>query len=42
MNTAHLAPDTKLLSPWERQGEGGWPQASTAIKANLKGLGYEI
>jgi len=29
-----------LLSPWERLGEGCWPQASIAIRANLKGLGY--
>jgi hypothetical protein len=30
----------QLLSPWERLGEGCWPQASIAIKANLRGLGY--
>lgn len=40
------APETtrsaKLLSPWERLGEGCWPQANNAIKANLKGLGYEV
>jgi hypothetical protein len=29
-----------LLSPWERLGEGCWPQASITIKANLRGLGY--
>lgn len=28
------------LSPWERLGEGCWAQASIAIKANLRGLGY--
>ena len=31
---------SSLISPWERLGEGCWPQASTAIKANLRGLGY--
>ncbi len=29
-----------LLSHRERSGEGCWPQASIAIKANLRGLGY--
>jgi hypothetical protein len=42
---------SSLLSPWESPGEGCWPQASIAIKANLparrsaqreggRGLGY--
>ncbi len=34
---AQFAP---LFSLWERPGEGCWPQASIAIKANLRGLGY--
>ena len=45
-SSALKGPDTapaqfsSLLSPWERLGEGCWPQASTTIKANLRGLGY--
>ncbi|MFT5029628.1 MAG: hypothetical protein ACI9VS_002069 [Candidatus Binatia bacterium] len=31
----------QLLSPWERLGEGCWPQASIAINANMRGLGFE-
>ena len=40
MNTGHPTQSAELLSPWERLGEGCWPQASIAIRANLKGLGY--
>ena len=40
MNTAHPTQSAKLFSLWERPGEGCWPQASIAIKANLRGLGY--
>jgi hypothetical protein len=38
---AQFAEEAKpLLSHWERSGEGCWPQASIAIIANLRGLGY--
>ena len=40
MQSAHPTQSAKLLSLWERPGEGCWPQASIAIKANLRGLGY--
>ncbi len=40
MNTAHQTQSAKLLSLWERLGEGCRPQASIAIKANLRGMGY--
>ncbi len=40
MNPPESTQSAKLLSLWERQGEGCWPQASIAIKANLRGLGY--
>ncbi|MEI8294191.1 MAG: hypothetical protein WCG66_09410 [bacterium] len=40
MNAHETTQIAKLLSPWERLGEGCWPQASIAIKANLRGLGY--
>jgi hypothetical protein len=39
MNTTHPTQNAKLLSPWERLGEGCWSQASIKTKANLEGLG---
>ena len=51
MNALRTTPSAKLLSPWERLGEGSWLRAKIAInssrrsisakrEANLRGLGY--
>jgi hypothetical protein len=40
MNALPTTPIAKLLSPWERLGEGSWLRAKIAIKANLSGLGF--
>ncbi|GEM_PF-2947704 len=42
MNALKRTRRAKLLSPWERLGEGSWLRAKIAIKKNLGGLGYEI
>jgi len=42
MNALKRTRRAKLLSPWERLGEGACMSAKLeqAIKANLRGLGY--
>jgi len=42
MIKARITRIAKLLSHWERLGEGSWLRAKIAIKRNLEGLGYGL